>query len=69
LAADWTEDRLERSHSIKVHLVEGEIWAICKIREAARDALRPLKKMWAGFCEASREMDVAPRPVVPVKDV
>jgi hypothetical protein len=69
LAADCTEARLERSHSMKVHFVEGEILAIWVIREAARVPLRPLKKMWEGFWEASREIDVAPRPVVPVKDM
>ena len=69
MAVDLIEARLERSHSMKVSLVEGEIWAILVISSLARDLLRPLKKICAGFLAARKVMDVAPRLVVPVKEV
>jgi hypothetical protein len=52
---------------MKVNLVEGEASAILEIRSSARALLRPLKKMCEGLWDARKDIDDAPRPVVPVK--
>jgi hypothetical protein len=52
---------------MKVNLVDGEASVILEIRSLARALLRPLKKMCAGLWDARKDMDDAPRPVVPVK--
>lgn len=65
MAAVWMDARLERSHSMKVSLVEGDVCWTLLMSSLARFWFLPLKKMCAGFCAAKNEIDSAPRPVVP----
>lgn len=64
-AAFWTEVRLERSHSMNVSMEAGELFLTLEMSSSARALLRPLKKMWDGFCAASIDVDSAPNPAVP----
>lgn len=60
-----TESRLVRSHSRKVNLAFGETSLILEINSLALEVFRPLKKICAGVFSAIKEMNPAPRPVVP----
>jgi hypothetical protein len=64
-AADFTDARLERSHSRKVSFTDGEACWTREITSDARFWLRPLKKMCAGFWAAMNDIADAPSPVVP----
>jgi hypothetical protein len=61
--------RLDRSHSRKVSWTPGDADLILVMRSLARVELRPEKKIRAGFLAAMRDIEPAPKPVVPDVDV